>query len=298
MGDNVKAISTFKKVIKLFPDHQSAINNLAFIYHKGGDLKNGIKFYSLLLRLNPDHQSAKHMLASLKGETPKIAPPEYIEKIFDDYSGHYEESLVNKLEYNVPTLMREHFCDFLPNSQKIFHTLDLGCGTGLAGEAFSDLCSSLTGVDISQKMIDIAATKKIYNSLTADGIENFLNEHTSSYELFLATDVFTYIGELETIFISLYQIAKPDTFFCFSTEKSSGDTFKLRNTGRFAHSLSYIERLSRDTGWEILHHFDINLRKEKGKWIKGMLYFLKKDNPPSKDNNSGKRKISQDSAQE
>ena len=52
--------------------------------------------------------------------------------------------------------------------------LDLGCGTGLVGQAFKMDKNSFIGVDISQKMLDKAALKGVYANLIKADIVDFL----------------------------------------------------------------------------------------------------------------------------
>ena len=41
----------------------------------------------------------------LNGETPNKPPREYVESLFDGYALNYENSLLKKLSYKVPTQM-------------------------------------------------------------------------------------------------------------------------------------------------------------------------------------------------
>lgn len=277
MNKEDKAIESYLKALKIEPYHQSSLNNLAYLYHKNDDLGSATRIYEQLLQVNPEHQSARYMLAALRGETPAAPPPEYIEQVFDDYSGKYEKCLVARLEYNVPDVLYQKFLDIPWKKSKNLKTLDIGCGTGLAGVAFSKQISTIIGIDISKKMIDIAAQKNIYTSLEVCRVEEYVQETKQLFDLFLAADVFTYIGDLTVIFESLKRISEPYASFCFSVETSKSDSYELRNTGRYAHSLQYIEKIYLNTGWKKLAHINTNLRKEKGIWVKGMLFFLQEN---------------------
>jgi predicted TPR repeat methyltransferase len=282
MLNHERAISTFLRVLEISPNHQPTISNIAFLHHKNDDFRKAELMYEKLLLLNPNNCQAKHMLASLRGDLSNPAPLEYIEQMFDGYSGYYEDSLVAKLEYKVPKILRDFFDETSEHTANALKILDLGCGTGLAGTVFKDLSSSLTGIDISQKMIEIAAAKGIYDSLITIGIAEYLEGNPPAYELIIATDVFTYIGDLQSIFRSLAHASEPNASFCFSIEKSTSDYFELRNTGRFAHSLTYLRTITSLTGWKIIRHTDVDLRRERNAWIKGILFFLKKEPSPFK----------------
>src|SRR4030067_1960227 len=118
----------------------------------------------------------------------------------------------------------------------------------------------LTGLDLSQKMLDVARTKDIYDELSKTDICQYLESSQQQYDLFIATDVFVYIGDLSDTFRTISAHAIPDACFVFSTEESLEQDFVLRPTGRYAHSRNYIEKLPRTHGFAIASSHTINLR--------------------------------------
>ncbi|MEA3469295.1 MAG: tetratricopeptide repeat protein [Thermodesulfobacteriota bacterium] len=256
------------------PEHLSTLNNSAYLCHKTGDLKKAETLYRQLLTLNPEHRAAKHMLNSLSGKLTDSAPLEYVEAVFDNYAQGFEHSLVEELHYNTPKGLWERFSK-LPYPKKN-QCLDLGCGTGLAGEQFAPCCQELTGVDISQEMLDVADKKNLYKDLIKDDILHFLHTTELSYDLILAADVFTYMGDLEKLFNACHEKTVTGGLFLFSVEESASETFELKQTGRFGHSAGYIEKLCQNTGWNILDCHLSKLRQDKGKWIKGYLFILQR----------------------
>jgi predicted TPR repeat methyltransferase len=54
----------------------------------------------------------------------------------------------------------------------------------------------------------------------------------------------------------------------------TGQGYRLRPSGRYAHTFSYIEAAAARHGFRILGSQSANIRKEKGKWIAGDLYLL------------------------
>jgi predicted TPR repeat methyltransferase len=274
LGVDSKAIPLFLRVLDITSDHTSSLNNIACIYHRNGQYSEAKKYYTRLLEIEPDHKIARHLLASVQGDKSKSPPDQYIEKIFDNYSSRYEDNMVTDLEYTVPHTLRNIFNQCANPQQKSLKTLDLGCGTGLCGEAFYEVCSTLAGVDLSSNMIEKAAQKKIYTSLYVDEILRYISSCDQIYDLILAADVLIYLGDLEPIFKKLTQIALPGTYFCFSTEKCTNKEFILRRTGRFAHGHEYLSKVCSQTGWEILKAEPAKLRKERFNWIEGMIYIV------------------------
>ena len=61
----------------------------------------------------------------------------------------------------------------------------------------ADSAALLHGVDISPKMIEIAGKKGLYDALLSGDIHVVLNDlDRRSYDLIIAADVFTYIGDI------------------------------------------------------------------------------------------------------
>ncbi len=273
-GQHAQAVKTYLEVLRIAPGHLSANNNLAFVYHLTGESERAVYYYRKVVELKPNHQAAKHMLAALTGAEVTSSPESYVRDVFDNYSPYFEKSLVEELEYRVPTTLRE-LVDKGSDWKKTYsHGLDLGCGTGLGGQAFGNMVGVLDGLDLSEKMITLAAEKNIYRKLHAGNIVNFLNTTKENYDFFLAADVFAYVGDLAETFSLLRKCARQDTLFCFSTETLSGHGYQLQQTGRFAHALSYIEEVAGTTGWKITANLKTSLRKEKGSWVAGDLWVL------------------------
>jgi len=274
-GQHEKAIENYLLVLQLAPDHHAANNNLAFVYQLVGENERAVYYYQKVLEYKPDHQAAQHMLASLTGASTAGSPDSYVRDVFDNYSSHYEKSLVIELEYCVPMTIRGILDKKSDWKETYDQGLDLGCGTGLGGQAVYDMVTAIDGVDLSEKMIVLAAAKKIYRKLYAGNIVNFLKSSTDIYDFYLAADVFAYVGDLAETFALLKNCARPDVLFCFSTETLEGNGYQLQKTGRFAHSPAYVEEVARTNGWEIAVCHRTSLRKEKGNWVQGDLWFLR-----------------------
>ena len=275
LNNDIEAGRLYNIILSQDPSHQSSINNYAYLCHKSGDTKRAASLYAQLLKLNPEHQAAQHMLCSVTGTTPDRAPLEYVESIFDNYAEDFEHSLVENLQYRTPEVLYDFFCECIKKSSHK-KCLDLGCGTGLAGERFKQCCDELTGIDISQKMLKIADKKNLYDKLVKDDIIHFLQTSAEKYNLILAADVFTYMGDLETMFKECGSASAPSAILLFSVEEALDcrKGFELKSTGRFGHSADYIKRLGEKTAWTVISHRRSKLRQEKGKWIMGYLYIL------------------------
>lgn len=280
-GDAEQAATVYTRLLELEPEHASALNNFAYLCHRQQDYSQAEELYLRLLELEPDHAGALHMLAALRGDAEEAPEKAYVRDLFDQYSDSFEQSLVEKLEYRVPELLAKLVSRILSKEKegdkKIYqHGLDLGCGTGLAGEFFKSSCAQLTGVDLSEKMIAQATDKNLYHRLVADDVVHFLKQDEQHYDLLMAADLLTYLADLEPLLRAAHQRSAAGALFVFSTEHGEEAQWQVCPTGRFAHHPDYVAEAARRCGWQVLHSEGADLRREADFWVRGDLFVLKK----------------------
>ncbi len=276
-GNIGEAADCFSRALRLEPDNAGTLYNLAGIHNCRGEIDKAVPLLKKILALEPGHTLAGHMLAALAGETTETAPRAYVEATFDAYAGRFDRHLTEKLGYTAPKVLREMVGELVLQEHIFSSTLDLGCGTGLAGEAFREVSLRLEGVDVSANMLARAADKGVYDLLKREDAGIFLAGCPGTYDLFVATDVFVYIGRLEPIFAGLARCAAPGAMLVFSVERCAGESeYCLRPSGRYGQSRSYIDRLAGEYGWEILGHRQHGIRREEGQWINGDLFVLRR----------------------
>ena len=223
--------------------------------------------------LNPEDSSAKHFLAALSGNTTSAAPLDYVEGLFDDYASKFERSLLGNLEYKIPKLIAEIILRDC-SSDSLGSIIDLGCGTGLLGVEIKQVCKHLEGLDLSQKMLEEAQKKRVYDQLIKTDILGYLATADLNFDYFIATDVFIYVGDLSDVFHLIKSRNKTGGKLVFSTEHCGGADFLLEQSGRYSHSKMYIEGLCEKFGYKLRHFETQPLRKEKNQYITGGLYVL------------------------
>ncbi|MDY0352143.1 MAG: tetratricopeptide repeat protein [Desulfobulbaceae bacterium] len=277
-GEIDAARSVFARLVDMAPDHLPALNNLAYLHHLAGDYDMAREMYGKIVQLDPEHASARYMHSVLIGAPVDVPPPEYIRSLFDHYSHTFEENLINDLGYNLYLDLRIQFDRIEPKKRIHDHCLDLGCGTGLAGEAFRTACRELSGVDLSEKMIEQAAAKQIYTSLHTEEIVTFLRHAETVYDLFVAADVLIYRGDLHPLFEAAARRASPDALFCLSIEKAEEDNWMLQPTGRYAHHPDYVRKTAGESGWIELLAENTLSRREGDQWVRGTVFVLGRRN--------------------
>ena len=267
------AIFYFEKAIKINANFADAYYNLATIYAKQNNFTLAKEFLKKNLKLEPSNQTSKHLFNAYSGLTTKTAPKTYVEELFDVYAKKFEDSLVNKLDYKVPKLLSELLIK-QNNYKSLGNLIDLGCGTGLFGEAVKKFCKNLDGLDISGNMTNIAKEKNIYDKIIKNEINDYLSTADLSYDYFIFADVFIYIGDLDNIFKLIKERNKISAKIAFSTEDYPGEGFKLETSGRYSHSKKYILNLCKKYQYDLLVFENCKIRKEKKSIINGALYIL------------------------
>jgi predicted TPR repeat methyltransferase len=124
-------------------------------------------------------------------------------------------------------------------------------------------------------MIEVASGKKCFDQLFCGDIVTKLKEQESRFDLFVATDVLIYIGEMDALMTAVVSRATPGALFLFSTEILDGEGVLLQKSGRYAHSSGYVHDIMKAHGSTIVSEDVIYLRLESGSWIKGNLFVVR-----------------------
>jgi predicted TPR repeat methyltransferase len=102
----------------------------------------------------------------------------------------------------------------------------------------------ITGVDLSSGMLAKAAERGVYSSLVEAEIHGFFAASDRTYDLVIAADVLVYIGDLEDFFAGAARCLNRGGLLIVSIETTNESDFKVLPSGRFAHQLSYISRIT------------------------------------------------------
>lgn len=255
---------------KIDEDALAEAYNRALALEKAGDIDAAVKAYEEVLAIDPeDHGGASVRIASLgRGEAPPKAPDAYVETLFDQHAEAFEDILVEQLGYAVPAMVRQRLQALELGPFR--RMLDLGCGTGLTGGTLRDMVDDITGIDISENMVEIAHEKDLYETLYVAEVEDFLEDNDDeAFDLITATDVLPYLGALEPLFFGAAENMVAGGLFIFSSETLpedvlAGRTYMVGQHQRFAHSEAYIRERLASTGFEIVEITEINVRMQDG----------------------------------
>jgi len=255
--------------------------NRALALEKAGDVDAAVKAYEEVLAIDPDdHGGAAVRIAAMgRGEQPSKAPDAYVETLFDQHAEAFEDILVEQLGYTVPMMVSQRLQTL--NLGPFKRLLDLGCGTGLTGEALRDMADDITGIDISENMVEIAHEKDLYETLYVAEVEDFLEDNDDEpFDIITATDVLPYLGALEPLFFGAAENLNAGGLLIFSSETlpeeiMAGRPYMVGPHQRFAHAETYVRERLAATGFEVVEVTDINVRMQDGNPTPGHLVIAK-----------------------
>lgn len=277
LGKEGEAIGYFVEALKIAPDDFAANVNLGGIYLQQLEFGLAEQCYLQATSARPEDEETAYILAAIQQKTVQSkAPATYVKHLFNQYAPYFEKHL-EFLGHHVPQLLFEAVEVILEEEKSSLAVLDLGCGTGVVGVKFKPIAEQLIGVDISEKMLELARSKNVYTDLRLGAIEDLVPEF-SNIDVVIAADTLVYFGELRDVFIKCHQVLKQGGIFAFSVEEADGAVYPyaLQRTARFAHADKYIHDLATENNFEVLSAERITLRKHGDAYIFGRLFVLRK----------------------
>ena len=272
-GSAEEAIAVYRDVAGLYAEDIDAVTAAAFHFLSGfGYHEAAIKLGRARLEREPDDAMQRYLLAALLGEKLERAPDDYLVAYFDKFAETFESKLVGVLGYRVP----EDLHALLAKTGRRFtKVLDLGCGTGLAGPLLRQIGASLTGVDLSPRMLEKAAARQLYDRLVESEAGAFLADTHEKFDLVVAADLLVYFGDLAPFFRGVAAVLEPGGLFALSVEATTEADFVGLPSGRFAHAAGYMEALSR-ADFVVVEEQGTTIRLEANRRVAGALMVLQR----------------------
>lgn len=150
-----------------------------------------------------------------------------VRSFYDETAGDYDEILLAQVGYVSPTICARTMARFLPGRQEPI--MDLGCGTGLAGEALTALgYAHIDGVDFSAEMLAVARTRGCYVQLALADLNAGTNIPAGSYAAAVSVGVFGQHVLPEALDHAI-SIVEAGGLFCFSVNERAFDDYGFRD---------------------------------------------------------------------
>jgi len=242
-GDELEALRLYRAALYLDSRYEPAYRALANTYYAMSLPREAAAVYMAWSQVDPENAEAQHMIAATTGTgAPARCSDAYLRTVFNNFATSFDEQLLKLLRYRGPEIVRDALSRQIATPTAALDALDLGCGSGLCGPAIRPACRSLIGVDLSDKMIDRAASRHCYDNLVVGEICAFLEQCSATFDLVVAADVLIYFGELGPLLRNISRALRRDGLLIFTVEASTDhlQPFVLRPTGRYEHSEQYL----------------------------------------------------------
>jgi len=280
MGRHEEALAAFNRVLALHPNHAISWNNRGNTFVAMRRLEEAVVSFDRALALEPTLETAQNNrnLALLELKRISRIPALAVRALFDNYSSYYDSAMMDSLGYRAPSHLRGLAARVMPNAASPMRILDLGCGTGLSGEAFKDLAAGgrLDGIDLSAGMIEEARRRDIYSDLMVEDFETALAAPGLSYDLIIAADALIYHGDLAPVLWGAARRLEPEGFCLFTVEKMAGEGWEQTPANRFRHSEAYLRSCAEKSGFAVTEIVECDLRSESNSPVEGLAVALTK----------------------
>ena len=275
-----EALAGFDRVVALDPSNTVGWNNRANTLVALGRLEEGAESYDRALALRPDLETARsnRFLVLLKLRKVSRIADFALREMFDDVATRFDHLMVDELDYRGHLHLRTLADAKLPQLRAPLGILDLGCGTGLVGNAFKDLAAGgrLDGIDLAPRMIEVARKRGIYDDLILGDLETVLAAPGPSYDLIVSADTMVYLGDLAPTFRGVVNRLVAGGHYLFACEAKEGAGWEQTDVSRFRHSETYLREEAAHCGLTYFACMDCTLRYEREEPVPGFAIALRK----------------------
>lgn len=272
-----EAEQLLKQALNLRPASAYTLQLLADCMHQQ---KKSVQWHDFIhTHLADDkHKTLRAFLLALSKDTqPILAPQSYITSYYDGFAEQYDYYQRHVSAYSAPSSCAEALArckELAPSPRRL---LDIGCGTGLSGEALRDMAQDRCGVDLSTRMLEIARRKQIYHNLHLQEGISFMLGCKQRFEIVAAIDSLSAMGGLSGFIQAARNALTQNGLLVFTIEKDlHAKKYHLAPNGRYAHHPDYVTEILTSRGYSILHHQDYNLRMDFNHIIPGQIFIARK----------------------
>jgi predicted TPR repeat methyltransferase len=280
MGQAERALPELERAVAIDPRHFVSWHSRANTLIALNRPLEALECYARALEIDPANQLAMENRDNALFQLGRLkrCPTGFMRTLFDQFSSHYDGTMLEKLQYRAHLHLRELADRALTKPTGPLRVLDLGCGTGLAGIAFRDFAGGgpIDAVDLAPKMLEAAKARGIYRNLMLGDLEAELFALTSQYDLILAADTMIYLGDLSRTFAGVSKRLDPNGHYLFAVESLDGEGWEQTPQNRFRHSQNYLRSEADLAGLEVIAIDPCVLRNEHDVAVGGFAVALRK----------------------
>jgi len=274
VGDFAKGASAFRAALDLRPYEAAAYQNLCRTLYILKEEREAELVVRRWLEHDPENPTARHLLAAYSKEgIPARASDAYILETFDGFAEIFDEVLAT-LDYRAPQLVADALAACNGEADPPRRILDAGCGTGLCGPLLRPYADNLIGADLSEKMLERAARRGVYDELVQAELTAFLCEQPDRFDAIVSADTLVYFGALHDIARAAYGALTPGGLFVFTLERAADTSpaeYWIGTHGRYSHVPAYARDVLTRAGFAVLSMDAQVLRHESGEPVEGLV---------------------------
>ncbi len=267
-----EALEWFARVLEETPQNLEALLVSAALRFDLDDKEHAREQILRAYSLDSADERVAFERARICGDGVAQIPRTQIRALFDEYAERYDSESLGVMKYVVPRLVADKVRESYPELK--INLLDLGCGTGLLGLYLGRIEGYFVGVDLSEKMLQQAASRDIYSRLhLVEMVEALGATDASEYEVIAACDALVYLADPTAFVNQSHRVLRTGGTLYFSCEQAEENeaTSVLRASKRYAHRADWVESLCRSAGFQNVTLEPIMLREDQGKPVNGFL---------------------------
>jgi predicted TPR repeat methyltransferase len=275
-GDLAAAIDLLQQALEMAPGFAAGWFDLGDARQQTGEREAAIEAFQKALAADPSDRQGAGLRLKLLNIGGHAMSADYVRSVFDQYASKFDAALAS-LSYSAPQMLLEavsSVCVEQKRPMQLGTLLDLGCGTGLSGEAFRPFVEWMEGVDLSPGMIEQARRKNLYDRLDTGDLTESLDAHRRAdarFNLIVAADVFVYCADLTLIATMAADLLADGGLFAFTVETHEGGGVVLGPKLRYAHGERHVRDALAAAGLTVSRLQPVSTRMEAGAPVPGLL---------------------------
>jgi len=143
--------------------------------------------------------------------------------LYRDWAATYDKTMLEGLTYQTPEKTARLLASVIQNKSALI--LDVGAGTGLAGQNLAELgFMNIDALDYSSDMLGVAKARlhdgnPVYQNCIQADLNTALQLKANSYDAIICTGLFTHAHVGAGCLPELFRVLKPNSFFAATVHK-------------------------------------------------------------------------------
>jgi predicted TPR repeat methyltransferase len=274
-GNIADAMMRFRLALWIKPGQAMAYYQLGRCYLLEERPEKAHASFTQALAADPGCQEAKFMVAAMAEDAlPTDIPSSIIEEHFTVLAPQYDIQ-AEEYNYQSPAYIAREVAAHAAGKEQALHILDLGCGTGLVGQAMKEQLpfAILTGVDINAEMLTRAQAKlfherPVYRQLIRADMLPYMAEGKAEYEAITASASLHFVRDLTPALRAIHGRLKNNGVFVGTVYKALKTTISMPdNFEFFRFPDKLLHQMLEKAGFVEIQLQEISMRLDQRGWL-------------------------------